>query len=124
MTRFLCVCAGGAAGSGLRYLLATWADARMPGAFPWGILVVNLLGCFGAGLLGAAWAQRTPSPEAVALVTTGFLGGFTTYSSFNHGLFLLTTGGRLATAAVYLATTVLGCVAAGLLGVLLGRSIR
>lgn len=124
MARLAWVCLGGAIGSGARFLLAEWIGGRVGGAFPWPILVVNVLGCLAAGFLGAFWALRSPAPEVVALVATGFLGGFTTYSAFNHGTLVLHEGGRTLLAAGYVAVTVVAGLAAGLLGAGLGRWVR
>jgi fluoride exporter len=73
VTPFL-VALGAAAGSVLRYLAGHVLDRRLP----WGTLAVNVLGSF---LLGAISALR-PGEQALALVGTGFCGGFTTYSAF------------------------------------------
>ncbi|MBL9086061.1 MAG: CrcB family protein [Planctomycetia bacterium] len=124
MARLAWVCLGGAVGSGARFLLAEWLGSRGGGVFPWPILAVNLLGCLAAGFLGACWALRSPAPEVVALAVTGFLGGFTTYSAFNHGVFVLYAGGRAWLAAGYVAATVVGGLVAGLLGAGLGRWVR
>jgi fluoride exporter len=70
----LLVALGAAAGSVLRYLAGHLLDRRLP----WGTLTVNVLGSF---LLGAIAALR-PGEQALALVGTGFCGGFTTYSAF------------------------------------------
>ena len=124
MARLAWVCVGGAVGSGLRFLLAEWVTRRVGGVFPWPILTVNLLGCFAAGFLGAFWAMRSPAPELVALAVTGFLGGFTTYSAFNHGTLVLYEGGRWGLAAGYVAVTVVGGLAFGLAGAGAGRWVR
>lgn len=124
MARLAWVCLGGAVGSGARFLLAEWVAGRVAGAFPWPILVVNVLGCLAAGFLGAWWALRSPAPEVVALLATGFLGGFTTYSAFNHGVLVLHEGGRTLLAAAYVAGTVVAGVVAGLVGAGLGRWVR
>jgi fluoride exporter len=124
MTRLLCVCVGGAAGSGARFLLAEWIGGRVTSAFPWPILAVNVLGCLVVGFLAGFWASEPPSADLQALVATGFVGGFTTYSAFNHGVLFLVETGRAAVAAAYLATTVVGGLAAGLAGSALARLVR
>jgi CrcB protein len=125
---FLLVCLGGALGSGARYLVAV-ALPRVPaaveaGGFPWATFVVNVGGCFLMELLVALAAGHLRiSAETRLLLGTGVLGGFTTYSSFNAELAGMLRAGQLAGSAVYLGATVLGCFAAGLLGLLLGRSV-
>ena len=84
MERFFWICLGGAAGTGTRYLVAVWAAQRLGGAFPYGTLIVNLIGCFIIASamhisLTLAW-----SPTVRAAITIGFVGGLTTYSSFNY----------------------------------------
>lgn len=112
------VALGGAVGAATRYLASEWIHARTGLAFPWGTLVVNLVGCF---LLGLAYGamESTEVPEAFRpALTVGFLGAFTTFSTFSwEGLSLLQKGqgGR---AALYL----IGSVAAGLLLVAVGLS--
>jgi fluoride ion exporter CrcB/FEX len=56
MERFLWICLAGAAGTGARYLIALWAAQRLDSAFPYGTLLVNLVGCFAiAGVMHAAY---------------------------------------------------------------------
>ena len=67
MERFLWICLAGAAGTGARYLIAVWAAQRLGSAFPYGTLVVNLIGCFAiAALMHAAltlgWPATTRPP--------------------------------------------------------------
>jgi CrcB protein len=123
MERFLWICLGGAAGTGARYLIAVWSAQRLGSAFPYGTLIVNLAGCFViAGLMHAALTLGW-SPTVRAAITIGFIGGLTTYSSFNYETTRLFEEGAAATAAVNLALTVLGGFAAGWLGLLAAREI-
>ena len=79
------VAVGGATGSVLRYAVATWIQTRSGGAFPLGTLVVNVSGSI---LLGSVlrYALSTPaaSAEVRALLTTGIIGGYTTFSTFAY----------------------------------------
>jgi CrcB protein len=85
VTRLLLVCAGGALGSGARYLVSTWAARALGADFPRGTLIVNVLGSFLlALLLGLAGTREAITPEARLFLGAGVLGGFTTYSSFNY----------------------------------------
>lgn len=77
MTPELAVAAGAAAGAPARYLLDRAVTARLGRRLPWGILVVNLLGCAAAGLL----VGIAPAALVVTLVGVGFLGSFTTAST-------------------------------------------
>ena len=84
MGRFFWICLAGAAGTGCRYLVAVWTAQRLGSAFPYGTLIVNLVGCFAiAAVMHAALTLAWP-PTLRAAVTIGFLGGLTTYSSFNY----------------------------------------
>ena len=124
MTRFLWICAGGAAGTGARYLLSGWALAALGPAFPWGTLAVNLLGSFLLGLLMQV-GVATPllSPTLRLALTTGVMGGFTTYSTFNYETIRYVQDGSWPVALANVTATFVGCLAAGLAGVAAGRGI-
>jgi len=118
--RLLLVCAGGALGSGARYLVSTWA-ARVLGAdFPRGTILVNATGSFVLAVLFVLPGSRL-SPEVRLFLGAGVLGGFTTYSSFNTETLALVDQGSLGLAAANVALTVTGCLVAGLLGFAVGR---
>ena len=119
MFRFLLVCAGGAIGSGARYLASTWAARALGPDFPRGTLLVNVTGSFALAFLLAR--EGAVSPEVRLFVGSGILGGYTTYSSFNYETIALLDGGRPALAAVNLALTVFSCLASGAAGLALGR---
>jgi CrcB protein len=119
----LWICFAGAAGTGARYLIAVWAAQRFGSAFPYGTLLVNLLGCFAiAGLMHAALTLGWPATTRAA-VTIGFIGGLTTYSSFNYETMRLFEEGAPATAALNLALTLPGGFMAGWLGLVTAREI-
>lgn len=122
MSRLLLVCLGGAAGTGARYLLGN-AVLRLAGeGFPWHTLAVNLLGSFLIGILAHVGATtELLRPGLRALLTTGVLGGFTTYSSFNHETLALFEQGAAHLALLNLGATVIGCLAAGLAGLAAAR---
>jgi CrcB protein len=123
MERFLWICLAGAAGTGTRYLIAVWAAQRLGSAFPYGTLLVNLVGCFAiAGLMHAALTLGWPATTR-AVVTIGFIGGLTTYSSFNYETMRLFEERAMPTAALNVALTVLGGFMAGWLGLVTAREI-
>jgi CrcB protein len=123
VTRLLLVCAGGALGSGARYLVSTWAARALGADFPRGTLIVNVLGSFLlALLLGLAGTREAITPEARLFLGAGVLGGFTTYSSFNYETLALLERG-VWPAAVNVALTVLGCLAAGFAGIVAARAL-
>lgn len=113
---------GGALGSGGRYLVATWMLARFGTGFPWGTLAVNAVGSL---VLGAVTQFATVPgalhPDARILLTTGVLGGFTTYSTFNHETLQFVASGSLWMAAGNVVATVSTCLIAGFVGMALTR---
>ena len=122
MGRLLLVCLGGAIGSGARFLLSSWAARALGTEFPRGTLIVNVTGSFLLGAVMAASLSSGPiSPGARLFLGAGVLGGFTTYSSFNHETLALVEQGSLGLAAANVALTVFGCLAAGLAGLALAR---
>lgn len=123
MSRFLWICVGGAAGSGARYLVGLWAAQRFGASFPYGTLIVNIVGCFViAALMQAALSMNWPGTLRSAL-TIGFVGGLTTYSSFNFETLRLIEEGTPATAMLNVAMTLAGGAAAGWLGLVTSRAV-
>lgn len=123
MARFLWICLGGATGTGARYLIGLWAGQRLGTAFPYGTLIVNLAGCFLISFIMHLGLNLASFPATLRLaLTTGLLGGLTTYSSFNYETTRLLDG-ALRTALINLGVTLIGCFAAGLLGLVLARRL-
>ena len=123
MERFLWICLAGAAGTGTRYLVALWAAQRFGSAFPYGTLIVNLLGCFGIAAVMHAALALSWSPTVRSAVTIGFIGGLTTYSSFNYETTRLLEEGALGPAALNAVLTIVGSFATGWLGMLCAREL-
>jgi CrcB protein len=124
MGRFALVCLGGAAGTGVRYLVNLWATPRLGTGFPYATLIVNLAGCFLISLVMYIALRAVSFSEDLRLVlTTGFMGGLTTYSAFNYETSKLLDSGASATAAANVGITLVGCFAAGYLGMLIGRAL-
>lgn len=125
MERVLLVAAGGALGSALRYLVATTAVVWLGPTFPWGTLAVNLGGSFLIGLVQAVAAERLVlSEEARLFLTTGVMGGFTTYSAFSYETVGLMERGAWGPAWLNVALTTAACLAVCYLGMLTGRLLR
>jgi len=111
------VCIGGAIGSGLRYLVATWAAEAFGPGFPRGTLIVNVVGSFLVAVIIDASLRTTAVSATLRLfLTTGVMGGFTTYSSFNYETTRLLEDGSVGLALLNISMTVLGCMGAGILG--------
>jgi CrcB protein len=122
MARFLWICLGGAAGTGARYLLSGWLLRAAGPGFPWGTLAVNVLGSFLLGvLMQVALTTELLSPTLRLALTTGVMGGFTTYSTFNYETLQYFQQSDWLLGFANLATTVVACLLAGGLGVLAGR---
>ncbi|MGQ0792955.1 MAG: fluoride efflux transporter CrcB [Deltaproteobacteria bacterium] len=73
---------GGAAGTLARYFVSGFVGKSLEGAFPWGTLAVNLAGCLLIGILWELFESKAIAPGARVFIFTGFLGGFTTFSTF------------------------------------------
>jgi fluoride exporter len=110
---------GGAIGAAARYQLGGWATRAFGSAFPWGTLLVNLMGGFLIGLLFA----RAGGEPARLLLGVGLLGGFTTFSAFGLETVLLFERGATGTALTYVFASVIGALFATLAGLSLGRAL-
>ena len=83
MDGYLMVLLGGGVGSLVRYVLSTAIMTRTGGRFPFGTVLINITGSFLIGLLMTLLTERwNPHPNLRLLLVTGFLGGYTTFSSF------------------------------------------
>lgn len=115
---------GGGAGSVARYLTTIAAARLISPEFPFGTLIVNLVGCFLIGFVHSiALVSARLSPETRLFLTTGVLGGFTTYSAFNYETLSFFEQGQVARGAGYAAAMLLGCAVAGVLGVWSARAL-
>jgi len=120
--KYLLVVIGGGAGSLARYLAGSAIMTRLGARFPWGTLAVNVSGCFLIGLLMTLLGERfPPATNWRPLLVIGFLGGYTTFSSFEWETFAAARDGSpwMGLANV-IASVALG-YAAVWLGALLGR---
>jgi CrcB protein len=115
------VAVGGALGALARYEVGLQTHAAM-GSFPWPTFVINMTGSFALGLLVALVGARFPTNRwARPLLGVGFLGGYTTFSTFAVEADLLVRDGHAGLAAVYVMASVLGGVAACAVGAVAGR---
>lgn len=115
------VAAGGAFGAVLRYLTGLGAMRLIGPGFPWGTLVVNIVGSFAMGVVVVVLAHLSAT-RLVPLVMTGFLGGFTTFSAFSLDAASLYERGDVGLAAGYVIASVVLSIAALCAGLLLARS--
>jgi CrcB protein len=115
---------GGALGSMARYLIAGWVQSSAWTGFPYGIFIVNVTGGFIMGVFTEAMALRfNVSPEARAFLTTGVLGGYTTFSTFSLEAAMLIERHAYGQAAVYIAGSALLSVIALFAGLWLVRMV-
>ena len=120
----LLVASGGAVGACLRYLTGIAALRWFGASFPWGTLMVNVIGSFAMGVLAEFIVRKLgASSELRLLLMTGLLGGYTTFSAFSLDAVLLIERGAYSAATGYVLANVIGSIIALLLGLLLARSL-
>ncbi|HEX7388728.1 MAG TPA: fluoride efflux transporter CrcB [Acidiphilium sp.] len=124
LNAYLWVAFGGALGSMSRFGLGA-AMLRLTGPrFPWGTLLINVIGSFIIGYFGARFATggRLPVPDEIKVfVLVGFCGGFTTFSSFSLQTFELFRAGEPTLGILYIAGSVILCLIAVGVAVLLAQ---
>lgn len=121
MQRLLWVCLAGGRGVGTRYLISIWSIQQFGAGFPLGTLIVNVGGCFLMGAVVQTSVARSFDPTLHSALTAGFLGGLTTYSSFNFEATSLVQAGARTSAVTYVLLTAVASVLAGLLGCWVAR---
>lgn len=118
--QYVAVGAGALIGANLRYLIANWAGARWGVDYPYGTFIINISGAFVIGLLLAAAATKAGlSPLWRLFLVTGFLGGYTTFSSYAWEALAMASDGAWLRFGIY----VLGSNILGLVGVWAGARI-
>lgn len=123
MRQVLLVGAGGALGSMARYLLSTLILRLAGPAFAWGTLTVNLAGSFLIALImHLGLSAAVISPETRLFLTTGVMGGLTTYSTFSYETTRYLQDGAWVLAGANVGVTVLGCLLATFAGFAAGRA--
>ena len=119
MPDVLLVGGGGAAGAVCRFVVATWCVRRWGAAFPYGTLIINLTGSFLFGLFVGFAVSLLRAPEWRLGLAIGFLGGYTTFSTFAYDTLTLVREHKTARAALYVGATMLGGVLAVVGGLVL-----
>lgn len=122
MKHLIMIAAGGASGAICRYWLANLINANVHGKIPLGTLSVNLIGSFFIGIMYVLIAERMSlHADWRNIITVGFLGAFTTFSTFSLDTITLIENGQLGNAALYISSSLLLCLFATWLAISLTR---
>ncbi|HUR30876.1 MAG TPA: fluoride efflux transporter CrcB [Saprospiraceae bacterium] len=109
MKFILLVGAGSFIGGSARFLLSEWIQTKTLSSFPYATLTVNLIGCFAIGLVFGFIEKTQPPLDWRLFVTTGILGGFTTFSALSVETFSMIRTGNISNAVIYiLLSTIMG----------------
>ena len=113
------VALGGALGAVARYGISGWVYDRMGETFPWGTVVVNVLGCLALGAVVRWLHVSAVPPEIRPFLTIGLLGAFTTFSTFSYETVALLQEGQWLRAGLYVGAS----VALGLIAMVAGMAV-
>lgn len=122
--RLLLVIVCGGMGSGARYLLGGWIAGSLGSGFPYGTIFINAVGSFLiVVIMRLSLSTDLIAPDLRIALTTGVIGGFTTYSTFNYESISLFQQGAWLLGALNIVVTVFVCLVAGALGLAVARWI-
>ena len=120
----IAVAVGGAIGSVARYGLSVWSHRLLGGSFPFGTLAANLIGCLSLGIIIGIVEQRGDLPPATrSFITTGFLAGMTTYSTFIYEASTMARDGETVKAIFYFGASLAVSIALFAVGLTSARSV-
>ena len=120
VTNILVIALGASIGANLRYALSNWAAQQWGTTFPYGTMIINVVGSCCIGLiLALAGSRVTPSVPLRLMLVTGLLGGFTTFSTFSYETYGLLVSGSWLEAGL----NIVGSVGISLLGVFMGAGL-
>lgn len=124
MIQIVAIAAGGATGAVMRFWVSGWVYGWLGRDFPYGTLFVNVTGSLLMGILSVLLIERLSlTPEWRGVILIGFLGSFTTFSTFSIETLNLIEAGALGKAFVNMALSVVLCVGAAWVGVIVGRQL-
>jgi CrcB protein len=123
MREALWVGAGGFIGAIARYLLGGWIASRLGTAFPYGTFVINVTGSFVLGMIMGTLEGHVLSPVVRLSTAVGFIGAYTTFSTFTYETIRLVEDGSVLFAGVNMVASVLTGLGSGALGLAVGRGI-
>jgi CrcB protein len=121
MLKYLVVGTGGFVGANARYIVGTWVARRWGTAFPYGTFVINISGCFILGLFATLLLRYAWSDEWRLLIAIGFVGAYTTFSTFEFESLQLVADGALLRAGLNILGSVICGFAAAYVGVIVAR---
>lgn len=119
---YLLVFLGGGIGAALRHAVNRASLAYLGPAFPYGTLLVNVVGGLAMGILAGLFLAKAPTEAWRLFMTTGILGGFTTFSAFSLDAAIMWQRGDYPSFALYLGTSVVLSIAALFLGMAIVRA--
>jgi fluoride exporter len=119
--KYLMIAIGGAAGAIARYVVGNYIGSRFGFRFPYGTFVVNISGCFLVGFSMALLARSVASPAWRYLIPIGFIGAYTTFSTFEYETLRAIQEGQLATGLLNVGFSVVTGFVAVWLGDVLGK---
>ncbi len=123
MIKFVYIAVGGAAGAGLRYAVSVAAVRIGTGPFPWGTLLVNLLGSLVIGFIWAYLGESSGQEHTDALFFVGLLGAFTTFSAYTLESMQLYQDGKIGTALANVMANNVGALIAVVIGFAIARAL-
>ena len=124
MQKYLAIAVGGAFGSMLRYWVGATISSRMGMRFPYGTLIVNITACVLLGFASTVLGKRLElNPEWRFLIAIGFVGAYSTFSTFEWETFSIVRSGAMLMAGLYAVTSLIFGLAATWCGALLANAI-
>lgn len=111
---------GSAVGAPARYLLDTFIQSHHQRVLPWGTWVINITGCFALGVLTGIAYDHVADPRVMATVATGFLGSYTTFSTFTWETMRLVEDGAYTAALTNITVSAAVGMTAAAAGLLIG----
>ena len=124
LLKYFMVGVGGCLGSILRFWLGSYIGGRLGSRFPYGTFVINVTGSFLIGLVLTILAERTQwSPNWRYLIPIGFIGGYTTFSTFEYETLRLVQDGQMVAAMLNVVMSVMVGFAGVWAGMVAGRSV-